>query len=190
MSALDPRATDRGGQPGRPCRVWRRKGADVSVAPGVVPRRHVARHRDDRGHRPAAEQRSDDVDVRGRAAVQSAELRRDDPLRTPVAPDHDCRALRTSRRRPLRPRRSGRRAATRRRVAAAASSGSFGTAEATRIEASFDGADCDNTTFDGRVTLTKDGELMKARSSEPETVHSVRIAFDRDAGPCLPEVRI
>ena len=35
--------------------------------------------------------------------------------------------------------------------------GSFGTAEATRIEASFDGADCNDTTFYGRVTLTKDG---------------------------------
>ena len=33
--------------------------------------------------------------------------------------------------------------------------GSFGTADATRIEASFDGADCDNTTFRGRVILTK-----------------------------------
>ena len=35
--------------------------------------------------------------------------------------------------------------------------GSFGTAEAARIEASFDGADCNDTTFYGRVTLTKDG---------------------------------
>jgi hypothetical protein len=35
--------------------------------------------------------------------------------------------------------------------------GSFGIAEATRIEASFDGADCNDTTFRGTVTLTKDG---------------------------------
>ena len=35
--------------------------------------------------------------------------------------------------------------------------GSFGNAEATRIEASFDGADCNDTTFRGTVTLTKDG---------------------------------
>jgi hypothetical protein len=34
--------------------------------------------------------------------------------------------------------------------------GSLGTAEATRIEATFHGADC-GTTFDGSVTLTKDG---------------------------------
>ncbi len=34
--------------------------------------------------------------------------------------------------------------------------GSFGTAEATRIDANFDGADCNDTTFYGRVTLTKD----------------------------------
>ena len=34
--------------------------------------------------------------------------------------------------------------------------GSVGVAEATRIEADFNGADCDDTTFYGRVTLTKD----------------------------------
>ena len=33
--------------------------------------------------------------------------------------------------------------------------GSFGTAEATRIEASFHGVDCNGITFDGQVVLTK-----------------------------------
>lgn len=33
--------------------------------------------------------------------------------------------------------------------------GSFGMAEATRIDADFTGVDCNNTTFSGRVTLTK-----------------------------------
>ncbi len=55
---VDPRSPDRGGQPGRPCRVWRRKGADLSVAARVVSRGHVARHRDHRADRPAADQRA------------------------------------------------------------------------------------------------------------------------------------
>ena len=33
--------------------------------------------------------------------------------------------------------------------------GSFGTADATRIDADFTGVDCDHATFAGRVTLTK-----------------------------------
>ena len=33
--------------------------------------------------------------------------------------------------------------------------GSFGTAQATRVEASFHGVDCDGITFDGQVVLTK-----------------------------------
>ena len=157
VSALDPRAPDRGGQPARPCRVWRRKGADLSVAPGVVPRWHVARHRDDRADRPASEQRADDVDVRGRAAIQSAELRRDDPLGAPVAPDHAAGRGRHRAIGRLRPRRSARRASYSSPRGCRGIFGSFGTAEATRIEASFHGADCDDTTFDGSVTLTKDG---------------------------------
>ena len=126
---------------------------------GVVSRRHVARHGDDRG-RPASQPSSAaiDVDVRGRAAVQSAELRRDHPVGTPVAADHACRAWPTSRRRRHPPTQIGTRGrATRRRVAAAASSGASAQPRRRALRRRFDGADCDDTTFDGRVTLTKDG---------------------------------
>ena len=74
-----------------------------------------------------------------------------------MAADHACRAWPTSRRRPTPPTQIGTEGDYSSPRGCRGVFGSFGTAEATRIEASFDGADCDDTTFDGRVTLTKDG---------------------------------
>ena len=111
MTTLDARAPGRRGQPGRRLPGVATARAPTSPSPPAsflagTWRGTVTIEAD----RPAGEQRADHVDVRGRAAIQSAELRRDHPVGAPVAADHACRASPTSRRPRRPPRRSARRA--------------------------------------------------------------------------------